>query len=188
MLVASYVGTRHGIAGAGNVLIRFRLSGLQEAIRMVPAEGSSKLRASHSELVFEPGDGVEHLMPDKSLERVDGTLWCFSSNGTERLPEWSPRRKGKIGGARFKRIAVENDPTKWALTRLKRSDPVKAATIAYSLQGLPYDFKLILKEVVWVFPQSETKKHCSEIVAYCLGVPEAERINPCLMQILADYL
>ena len=99
MKLASYIGTRAGIYGLGNVLIRLRLGGQE----------------SHSEIVFEPSDGPEvaALMPDGSLEPdANGALWCCSSVGLERIPAHSPRRSGGLGGVRFKRIILGKS---WAL-------------------------------------------------------------------------
>ena len=52
MKLASYKGRRKGFTGIFNVLIRFWLMG----------------KHSHSEVIFEPGDGVDHLMPDGTTE------------------------------------------------------------------------------------------------------------------------
>jgi hypothetical protein len=46
MKLASYKGTRPGIQGIGNILIRWRLED----------------QISHSELIFEPGDLHHHLV------------------------------------------------------------------------------------------------------------------------------
>ena len=65
--------------------------------------------------VFEPGDGVDDLMPrDSSVEAAQpstrpdasGALWCASSAAAEPIPLWSPRRAGRRGGVRFKRIIL----------------------------------------------------------------------------------
>ena len=67
MLLASYKSTRPGLQGLANVLIRLRLGGIY----------------SHCELVFQPGDGVDHLMPDgTTAPDENGALWCVSSGGT----------------------------------------------------------------------------------------------------------
>ncbi len=63
MLLASYTSTRPGLQGVANRVIRLRLSGLY----------------SHNELVFFPGDGVDHLMPDGTCEPIDGAYWAWSS-------------------------------------------------------------------------------------------------------------
>lgn len=102
MKLASYKGTRAGLMGIGNWLIRLRLRGIY----------------SHSEIVFEPGDGVDALMPDGTCEPdADGALWCVSSTGLERLPTWSPRRAGRLGGVRFKRIVLGD---KWHLRKVEQ--------------------------------------------------------------------
>ena len=76
MQLASYVGTRRSLMGIGNRLIRLRLSGLKEALKTDASLDQTVLRASHSEVVFEPGDGVDHLMPDGTCEpNAKGELW-----------------------------------------------------------------------------------------------------------------
>ena len=80
MKLASYTGTRPGVIGLGNILIRWRLKG----------------DYSHNEVVFEPGDGVDHLMPDGTCASdADGALWCVSSTGLDRIPTWSRARPGR---------------------------------------------------------------------------------------------
>lgn len=187
MLLASYVGTHSGIHGVGNIAIRFRLSGLKQALQLEALPGDeTTTRASHSEIVFEPGDGVDSLMPDGTTQPdASGALWCVSSTGFDRLPTTSKRRPGKIGGVRFKRINVTSN--KWRTKRL-RSDPLVAATLAHKYEGTPYDFKLIAKELVWFLPQGKTKMHCSEISATLLRLREAYRFNPCILEIVADFL
>ena len=72
MLLASYKSTRPGLQGLFNRIIRLRLRG----------------QYIHSEVVFEPGDGVGHLMPDGSAAPgQEGSLWCASSVAAEALPE-----------------------------------------------------------------------------------------------------
>ena len=122
MKLASYIGTRAGIYGLGNFLIRLRLGGQE----------------SHSEIVFEPGDGPEvaALMPDGSLEPdANGALWCCSSVALERIPAYSPRRPGHRGGVRFKRIILGKS---WALDATG-ADPLRAAQWASQNQGRLYD-------------------------------------------------
>ena len=126
MKLASYIGTRAGIYGLGNVLIRLRLGGQE----------------SHSEIVFEPGDGPEvaALMPDGSLEPdANGALWCCSSVALERIPSYSPRRPGHRGGVRFKRITLGKS---WELDSTN-ADPLRAALWANQNQGRLYDWQSI---------------------------------------------
>ena len=101
MLLASYKSTRPGIQGIANRIIRRRLRG----------------QYSHSEIVFEPTDMVDALMPDGSAAPIDGALWCVSSVAAEKLPPWSQTRAGRFGGVRFKRIALS--PDRWDFVRLR---------------------------------------------------------------------
>lgn len=169
MLLASYVGTRNGLYGLGNILIRLRLGGLE----------------SHSEIVFEAKDGPEvaALMPDGNLEAdADGALWCCSSVGLERIPSWSPRRAGRLGGVRFKRINVF-DP-KWARDRVD-ADPLYAATWADQNQGRLYDWQAVFRYLVWVLPQKLSRGMCSEVCARMLGVPDndAHLFDPRILRV-----
>lgn len=154
MKLASYIGTRAGIYGLGNILIRLRLGGDE----------------SHSEIVFEPGDGPEvaALMPDGSLEPdANGALWCCSSVGLERIPEWSKRRAGHLGGVRFKRIVMSDH---WALDDT-RADPLRAAQWASQNQGRLYDWQSIGRYLLWILPSKASRGMCSEVCATMLGVP-----------------
>ena len=68
MLLAFYKSTRPGLQGVANRVIRLRLRSIY----------------SHCEVVFEPQDGVGHLMPDGSCEPGPaGELWCASSVAAE---------------------------------------------------------------------------------------------------------
>lgn len=165
MKLASYVGTRDGIMGIGNVLIRARLRG----------------RVSHCEIVFEPGDGVDHLMPDGTCEPdAENRLWCFSSVGLERLPSYSPRRANSIGGCRFKRIHVR-DWTKWELDDAK-AQPLLSARLAVDLQGVLYDWQYIAGFIAWPIPNKDDRLACSEACAAVLGYKEPFRYDPCSLQ------
>lgn len=165
MKLASYTGTRPGIMGIGNRLIRLRLRG----------------RVSHCEVVFEPGDGVDHLMPDGTCAPdADNRLWCFSSVGLEGLPDYSPRRAGSIGGCRFKRIHV-HDWTKWDLDNAQ-VDPISAAEHAYRLQGTLYDWQYIAGFLAWGVPEREGRLACSEACAAVLGFDQPHRFDPCSLQ------
>lgn len=165
MKLASYHGTRAGLSGIGNRLIRLRLRGV----------------ISHTEVVFEPGDGpvVAALMPDGKLEPdANGALWCASATATERLPDWSRRRAGKMGGVRFKRIAPT--PDRWYL-RETFADPLQAALWACRNEGVPYDWQLIVGYLAWVVPHGLGKVHCSEASASMLGIPDPWRFDPCAL-------
>lgn len=166
MKLASYHGTRAGIMGLGNILIRLRLRGIY----------------SHSEIVFESGDGVDHLMPDGTCAPdADGALWCVSSTGLERIPLWSARRPGKRGGVRFKRIVLGD---KWTLDA-SPSCPRQAAQWAHDNQGRLYDWQLIIGFLAWAVPHKRSRVMCSEACAEMLGMPEAWRFDPCTLRAAA---
>jgi hypothetical protein len=160
MLLASYRSTRPGLQGLANRVIRLRLGGLY----------------SHSEIVFEPGDRVDELMPDHSAERVAGTLWAASSVALERLPQTSPRRAGEMGGVRFKRIAFA--PDLWDLEPLP-GDALAAAVWFVAHEGALYDWRLIAKSVAWCMPEQADRFTCSEAAAAAAQFPEAWRFDPC---------
>jgi hypothetical protein len=173
MKLASYKSTRPGFQGLGNTLIRFRLESPY----------------SHSELIFMPGDGVDHLMPDGTCEPDEnGAYWAASSVFAEKLPAHSPRRAGKTGGVRFKRIKF--DPANWDIIDLDNGQAnemsIMAAIWFVKNQGAPYDMVLISKFVVWAIPfQNNDKVMCSEAVATALGMPEPARIDPAMLHALA---
>ena len=169
MLLASYKSTRPGLQGVANIAIRIRLRGLY----------------SHSEIVFEPGDGVGHLMPDGTCDAgQDGSLWSVSSVAAERLPAWSRQRPGRIGGVRFKRIAFDKD--RWDLVPVHRN-PLEAATRAKAYEGAPYDWRLIVGYVSWLMPGSSTAWCCHEIAGYMLGIPNPHRLDPCSLHDVVQW-
>lgn len=187
MKLASYISTKSGYKGVGDFLIRARLSGLKEALHLHPYCGS-KLRASHSELVFEPGDGVDHLMPDGTCEPdADGALWCVSSTGLDRLPSWSKRRAGKLGGVRFKRINVDN-PKKWSVCNLYSSDAINAAIIAKEYEGALYDWQNIASFIAPFVPEKGDRYMCSEFVSKCLLIADYSAYDPCKLQTFCESL
>lgn len=162
MLIASYKSTRPGIQGIANRIIRLRL----------------RSPYSHTEVVFEPEDQVGQWLPDGSAARgEDGSLWCASSVAAEALPAHSPRRAGKGGGVRFKRIVL--DPDHWDVRRVACS-PLRAAQWFKGNEGDLYDWQLILGFVSWVIPQKSQRWTCSEASAAALGVPDGEawRFDP----------
>ena len=162
MRLASFHGTRAGLTGLGNMLIRLRLRGIY----------------SHSEIVFEPGDGVDHLMPDGTCQPdAQGALWCVSSTGLERISPWSRRRPGKRGGVRFKRIALGD---KWTLDPV--SNPERAARWAVENEGRLYDWQLILGFLAWAVPHKRSRVMCSEACAEMLGLGDAWRFDPCVLR------
>jgi len=152
--------------GLGNILIRLRLRGIY----------------SHSEIVFEPGDGVDALMPDGTCAPdADGALWCVSSTWLEHIPAWSPRRPGKRGGVRFKRIVLGD---KWTLDATPAC-PQRAAQWALDNQGRLYDWQLILGFLAWVIPHNSSRVMCSEACAEMLGLQDAWRFDPCALRAVA---
>lgn len=174
MKLASYHGTRAGLMGLGNILIRLRLRGPY----------------SHTEVMFEPEDGPEvaALMPDGSLAPdADGACWMASSVGLERMPAWSRRRAGRLGGLRLKRVTP--DPAKWTLDRTGR-DPLTAALMARQLEGSLYDWQLILSFIAWVIPQKMSRGHCAEMAARMLGMPpeSAWRMDPCSLPAVVAWM
>lgn len=167
MQLASYKGTRPGLQGLFNRVIRWRFGGPY----------------SHNEIVFEPGDSVDEFMPDGSCAAdADGALWCASSVAMERLPAWSRYRAGKLGGVRFKRIIL--DPAKWDLLPASRMQAVDAALYAVACEGHPYSWRLIAKLASWLVSfKVTTQKTCSQFCAGALGVPESDawRFDPCVL-------
>ncbi|MBU1352089.1 MAG: hypothetical protein KKB95_09370 [Gammaproteobacteria bacterium] len=162
MLLASYKVTRPGLQGIANRVIRLRLRSIY----------------SHCEVVFEPEDHVDQWMPDGSAARGgDGSLWCASSVAGERLPETSARRPGRMGGVRFKRIAL--NPDHWDVRRIA-SNPAQAAQWFKAHEGELYDWQLILGFVSWVIPHKSERWTCSEASAAAQGVAEGEawRFDP----------
>ncbi len=162
MLIASYKVTRPGMQGIANRVIRLRLRSIY----------------SHCEVVFEPEDQVDQWMPDRSAARgADGSLWCASSVAAERLPAHTPRRPGRMGGVRFKRIVL--NPDHWDVQRVA-SSPAQAAQWFKAHEGALYDWQLILGFMSWVIPQKSSRWTCSEASAAALGVPEGDawRFDP----------
>lgn len=166
MKLASYKGTRAGWQGWFNRLIRWRFSGPY----------------SHSEIVFEPGDGVDTSMPDQTCNATNaGELWCASSVALERLPDWANYRAGKVGGVRFKRIAL--DLEKWDLLPVS-GDPHLVVTMFNLYEGIPYSWRLIAKFAAWFVDLRGTKQMtCSQVCAFAIGVEfdEAWRFDPCTL-------
>ena len=167
MKLLSYTGTRPGISGVGNRLVRLRLSS----------------RYSHSEVMFEPGDGCEQYMPDGSLEPdANGAYWCASSSASDRMPDWGGvrnRRAGKMGGVRFKRVVVK--PDNWNVKNYPFS-PDEVASFFVRMEGLPYDWRHILS-FLGVIPnlvigQDQWEYTCAEICAAAAGFIHAEIFDP----------
>ena len=167
MKAAFYIGTRSGWRGIGNVLVRWRL----------------RSQISHCELVFEPGDGVDDLMPRDgqtmlpTTQPVAGEYWCASSSATDPMPTWSPRRAGKSGGVRFKRIDV-SDPSKWLLVDLGHAGALFAAEWFREHEGALYDWQAILGFLAWPIPEKEGRWSCHEAVGRALDIFGAHRLDP----------
>ncbi len=169
MMLASYKSIRPGLQGVANVAIRLRTSSLY----------------SHSEIIFMPGDGIDHRMPDGTCEPIDGAYWSASSVAAEVLPGHSPRRAGHKGGVRIKRIKF--DPDHWDLVPLHHRDPKLAMEVFIMNQGKPYDWQLVAREVVWMIPQKASRKHCAEQCAEMLGVhpDDSNRFTPATLSAMA---
>lgn len=167
MKAAFYIGTRSGWRGIGNVLVRWRL----------------RSRTSHCELVFEPGDGVDALMPQDGLtmlptaQPVNDALWCASASATDEIPRWCSRRAGKHGGVRFKRIDV-SDLRKWLLIDLGHGGARTAAAWLRAHEGALYDWQAIVGFLAWFIPHKADRWACHEAVGAALGVPEPDRLDP----------
>ena len=168
MLLASYKSTRTGLQGLANRIIRLRLRGPY----------------SHTEVVFQPGDGVDALMPDGTCEPdANGALWCASSVAAEPMPSHSPRRVGRVGGVRFKRIVI--DPSHWDVLPYRR-DPVAAAQWFWVRAGALYDWQLVLGFVAWFMPQKATRYTCSEAAAAAGQFAEPWRFDPCVLHAVVE--
>lgn len=164
MLLASYTSTRPGIQGLANRAIRFRLRGAY----------------SHTELVFEPGDGVGALMPDGSCGfGANGSLWCASSVAAEHMPSYSSRRSGRTGGVRFKRVVLDSE--RWDILPVT-GDSEKSAKWFLDHQGALYDWQLVIGFLAWVIPQKYSRWSCSEAVAAALCFEDPARFDPCTLR------
>ena len=167
MKAAFYTRTGGGWRGIGNVLVRWRL----------------RSQISHCELVFEPGDGVDDLMPRDgqtmlpTTQPVAGEYWCASSSATDPMPTWSPRRAGKSGGVRFKRIDV-SDASKWLLVDVPWADARRAAQWFVDHQGALYDWQGIVGFIAWPVPDKTDRWSCHEACAAALGHPAPSRTDP----------
>ena len=164
MKLASYKGSRSGIYRIGNALIRWRFAGPY----------------SHNEVVFEPGDGVDSLMPDKTCSPTGDGYWCASSVALETMPAWSPYRAGRTGGVRFKRrplFAADFD-----LIPVNR-DPAKAATWFADHQGEPYSWRLVAEFISWLVSMARGTGEwaCSHACAAAFGHEEPWRFDPVLL-------
>lgn len=168
MKVISFIGPATGFFGIADTLIRKRLNGIY----------------SHCEVVYEPGDGVDDLMPDGTTEPINGMYWAASSNSFEKMPEWSKLRAGKMGGMRFKRINPFNG--NWDVVCLPKSiDARKGAIWAKDNEGRAYNWNLMIGYIAWFIPDNKNRLLCSQAVAAQLGVQEPWRFDPCNVRALA---
>jgi hypothetical protein len=167
MKLLGYKGTSKGIAGLADVLIRYRLQG----------------KYSHTEIMFEKGDGVEFLMPNSTLELYsENQRWCASSSGIDKIPKNSKLRPSQRGGVRFKMIDI--DPLKWDMIDLNY-DPMKAAMLFKTMEGFPYDYRLIGSYMSWLIRENPQALTCSEVCAMACGLGDPWRYDPCsLMEIV----
>ena len=172
MKLALYTGTRAPwYIGLGNVLVRLRL----------------RSQISHCELVFEPGDGVDSLMPDGTCAPDDdGALWCASASATDAMPAWSPRRAGSKGGVRFKRINVR-DSAQWLLVDVPWADARAAAIWFKEHQGALYDWQGVVGFLAWFVPHKTARYACHEACGAALGLRDAHRFDPASLGAAAQW-
>jgi hypothetical protein len=169
MKLLSYKATADMPKGLVDILIRYRLKGPY----------------SHDELMFEPGDDVDHYVPDATLEPIDGKYWCGSSSALDIMPAWSKRRPGKIGGVRWKRIDPKE--AKWDILSLDTFDEtlsfdkIAAARWFHDNQGMGYDYRLIGNFISFMIGQEFDKVVCSESIATALKFEEAWRYDPVML-------
>lgn len=162
----SYNSIRPGIQALGSYSVRI----------------GTKSKFSHTEIMFEPGDDVEHLVPDGNLEPIDGAYWCASASAADIIPVWSKRRAGRTGGVRFKRINPNTGH--WLIQDLPSEEfsSILAATWFKEHEGLAYDWQHIFSFIGvaanWVFTQGVDKYTCTEACAAALLFKEPERFHP----------
>lgn len=167
MKLISYVSTRKGpLMAAGSVSVRI----------------GTNSPFSHTELLFEPGDGVEEFIPDRILQPIEGAYWCASASSADPIPDWSEKRKGRTGGVRLKRIKIKQDH--WIQQDLPKElfDPILAMRWFKEHEGLAYDWRHIFSFVGFIFNRTLNhgydKYTCTEAVASALGFSEPERFHP----------
>ena len=179
MKLAFYIGTRSPwYIGLGNRLVRLRL----------------RSQISHCELLFEPGDGVDDLMPLDSIVETaqasaapdaSGAMWCASASASDVMPAWSPRRAGRRGGVRFKRINFGADH--WRLINLPQADARRAAHWFSWHQGALYDWQGIFGFIAWPVPDKAGRWACHEACAAALGLPDPHRFDPASLAAVASW-
>jgi hypothetical protein len=138
---------------------------------------------SHTEIMFEPGDGVDHLMPDgTTAPDEEGRYWFGSATAMDVMDLDARHRPGKTGGVRFKRI--KPDPLKWVQQDLPKNlyNPVFAAEWFVEHEGLAYDWRHIASFTgavgTQLFSQGDRHWTCAEACAAALRFPEAFRFHP----------
>lgn len=179
MMLASYTATQSGYQGIANRLIRSRFGG------SFFRDGE----ASHTEVVFEAVDGVDHLMPDGTTRPdANGAVWCASAVTFERLPAWSAKRAGRWGGLRFKRIVL--DHTKWDVRPYTRDAKV-AAQWYKDHEGDVYDWGLVIGMAFWAFSffftAESNRWHCASAAAAAGSYKRPEFYHPALLRALVSY-
>lgn len=168
MFVAFYTGTSKGWPGLVDVAIRKVLHG----------------DYSHCELVFESGDGADHLMPDNTCSpSATGAHWCASSSMMDRMPTWS-KRAGELGGVRFKRIVLKWDH--WVMVKVK-TDPIKVAQWFVANEGMRYAIKGTIAHAFPFIRHTDGTANCTHATASALGYKQAERFNPCNLYVTLEH-
>lgn len=170
MKLAAYTGRPQGPRRIVNDLVALRL----------------RSRITHCEIVWEPTDNAADLMPDSSVQPVDGAFWCASASALDRMPEWSARRAGRIGGVRLKRIALA--PERWALIDLPAAQARPAAQWMRQHEGARYDWRGVLGFLAWPLGEGADDYMCSEACAAALGFERPWAIDPPLMARIAERL
>ncbi len=170
MKAAFYLGIRKPwYVGLANILIRIRLRTL----------------ITHCEIVFEPGDNVDDLLPKVSQEEDNGFPWCASSAAADTLPKWSKRRAGSRGGIRLKQInvnSVENGKPQWELIDLPGADARKTLQWFLDHEGALYDWQGIFGFVAWIIPEKKGRFRCDESCGEALGIENAATLTPPLLR------
>lgn len=179
MKLASYMATQAGWEGIFNRLIRLRFGG----------SFFKDDAASHTEVMFEPGDGVDHLMPDGTTQPdANGAYWFASSAPLDVLPSWSKKRAGRLGGVRFKRIAPSLE--KWEIRDYHR-DPLFAAEWYKEHEGDSYDWKMVLGFLNWawqfVIKRDDNQWACSMSAAAAGRFARPDFFHPELMRAIVTW-
>ncbi len=191
MKAAFYTGTRSGWRALGSIVTRTRLAGW-DAIHGRHAPLS---QISHCELMIEPGDGADDLLPPDAAGRPPtaqpdhhGAHWLAGASASDAMPPWSPRRAGRTGGVRFKRIDVGSGH--WWLIDLDWLTPAqKRAAVAWfaAHQGAPYDWQGIGRFALFLMPDKSGRWACHEALAAALGMALPHRMDPLALAIALQW-